>query len=284
MGPEKLLRTVYGEWWMIKPAVHANIRRLLDIRLKRMEEPMPEREGEDFCGEKITLRSMEVVDGVAHIPFAGVLVKGASGWQKGSGAIAHADIERDIRWALDSKDVAAILFDTDSPGGTAAGTPALAKLIAQAANKKPTMAWVEDLCCSAALFALSGCGLMYGNETSEVGAVETYLAIFDWTAAYDEAGVKVEVIANSGGDFVAAGYPGTKLTDDQRDQFKAQVDQIFAMYVSHLEKARPAIQRSSMRGQTFIGDAATDVGMLDCVTTKDQAVRDLRKWAGLTTI
>ena len=224
---------------------------------------------------------MEIKKGIAHIPFAGVLVKGATAMEKGSGALAHEDVFSDLDEALSNSEVKGIFFDCDSPGGTAAGSFELADAIAEAAEKKPTLAWVERLCCSGALLSLSGCGMIYGSKTSEIGAVECYMAWLDASVAMEKAGLRVELIKNKGGEHVAAGYPGHPLTEAQRGQLQAQVDQLYGMYVEHLSQHRIGMKPESMDGRTFIGEAAKEAGLFDAVTTKSQALADLRSWAGL---
>lgn len=281
MRLEKTIRCVMQEPWLIQASYHANIRRLVDMKLRMSpaEFAAQKREGEDVSGGKVELPSMQVVDGVAYIPFAGVLLKGATGFEKGSGALAHEDVEADVNEAIESDEVQAIFFDCDSPGGTAAGSFELADLIAAASEVKPTMAWIERLCCSGALLSLSGCTMIYGSKSSEVGAVETYMAWLDASAALEKEGLKVELVKNTGGTHVAAGMPGHPLNKEQRAQLQAQVDQLYGMYVTHLESVRPQIDRESMDGRTFIGSKAVEYGFMDAVTTKAKAIADLRTWA-----
>lgn len=281
MRLERILRAVRNEPWLILPSSHANICQILDWKLKMTaaEFDAKKREGEDVSGGTIELASMVIEDGIARIPFGGVLIKGATKFEKGSGALAHEDIEADINEAIESPEVRAILLEVDSPGGTVPGSFELADLIAAAAEVKPLMAWVERLCCSAAFLACSGAGMIYGSKTSEIGAVETYCYWIDATAAFDAAGLKVVCIKNTGGTHVAVGMPGQKFTKEQEEEMQSQVDQIFQMYVTHLEEHRPQIKRSAMAGQTFIGTKGIESGMFDAITTKQQALKDLRTWA-----
>jgi len=277
-----LLRAIYSDVWLVTPEKHHQIQELVKLKLTMARQDFQARDREiEISGEKVLLDSMSIEDGVARIPFAGVMVKGAGSFEKWAGAIAHADIEADVQEALASKEVKAIFFDVDSPGGTAAGSFELADLVAYASKRKETMAWVEGQCCSAAFLALSGCDMIYGSKTSEVGAVECYLALLDSSAAYAAQGLKVDVIANTGGTHVGAGMPGTSLSEDQRAEFQHSVDYLYGLYVNHLEKVRPDVPKSAMDGRTFLGKEAVKVKMLDACTTKAQALSDLRSWAGL---
>lgn len=283
MRLERLMRAVMNEPWLITPEKHHQIQHLFEMKLAmtKAEFQMRDREVE-ISGDKVLLDSMTIEGGVARIPFGGVLIKGAGSWEKWAGALSHDDVIADVNEAVADPNVRALFFDVDSPGGTAAGSFELADLVAAAADVKPTMAWVERLCCSAAFLAMSGAGMIYGSRTSEIGAVECYMAWVDSSVAFDRAGLKMEIIKNTGGTHVAAGMRGTSLSDEQRDALQEQVDQLFSEYVAHLEDVRPKVARSSMDGRTFIGNKGIEAGMFDAITTKEQAIKDLRTWAKLT--
>lgn len=120
--------------------------------------------------------------------------------------------------------------------------------------------------------------MIYGGKSSEVGAVEVYMAWIDSRGWFEQRGLKVEIIKPDSLTHAAAGYPGTELTKDQRSYLLTQCEELLAMYVDHLAEHRPNIESDSMRGQTFIGEKAKSAGFLDAVTTKAQAVADLRQW------
>jgi len=279
---EHLMREVYSKPWLITADVHHRIQELMKLKLEMPRKDFQARDRVvEVCGEKVTLASMTIEDGVACIPFGGVLVKGAGDYEKWSGALAHEDVTTDINEALDNPKVSALMFDVDSPGGTCAGSFELAELISEAQQKKPCMAWVEGLCFSAAFLSMSGCGMIYGSRTSELGAIECYLPFCDVSARYKEAGYSMDIIKPDQSTHAAAGYPGTSLTEEQREYMKSQVTDLLEMYVKHLEEVRPNIPKEAMDGRTFFGERAFEVGMLDAVTTKQQAISDLRSFAGI---
>lgn len=277
-----ILHEVYDRPWLLRADVHHRIQQLVKLKLEMSRQDFVMRDRViEVCGDKVTLDSMTVSNGVARIPFAGVLVKGAGDWEKYAGALAHSDVTVDIEEALENPKVGAIMFDVDSPGGTCAGSFELADLVAEANKVKPCLAWVEGLCCSAAFLSMSGCDLIYGSLTSELGAIECYLPFVDVSAAYKKEGYERDIIKPDQSVHAAAGYPGTSLTEEQREYMKAQVTDLLKMYVDHLGEVRPAIPEDAMDGRSFFGHRAVEKGLMDAVTSKTQAVADLRKWAGL---
>jgi ClpP class serine protease len=282
MRLERLAREIYGKPWLTTAEVHHRIHKLFQ---RKLDTPRADFQAKDrtveICGDKITLDSMVVDDGIAMIPFAGVLINGAGDWEKWAGALAHADVTADIEEALSDPQVDALMFLVDSPGGTVAGSFELAELVKQASDQKPTQAFVEGLCCSAAFLSLSACSMIYGTRTCEMGAIECYLPFCDVSARYKDAGYEMDIIKPDQSVHAAAGYPGTSLTDEQREYMKSQVTDLLNMYVAHLEEVRSQVPEEAMDGRTFIGERAIEVGMLDAITTKSQAVADLRKWVDM---
>lgn len=279
MRLERSLRLIFNEPWLLPATYHANLRRLIEMKLSMPAADFQARErgGEGVSGEKVELPSMQVVDGIAHVPFAGVLVKGATLLEKGSGALAHEDVEADLAEAVENPEVRGILFHVDSPGGTAAGSFELADLVAQVNQEKPTWAWIERLCCSGALLSLAGCEQIYGSKTSEIGAVECYMAWLDSSVRMEQQGYRMELVKNTGGEHVAAGMAGHPLTKAQRAQLQSQVDQLFGMYQEHLHAHRQKISDEHMDGRTFIGHAAKNAGFMDTICTRSQCIAQMQK-------
>ena len=279
MRLENVMRLVYDTPWLLTAATHHRIHELVQ---RKLNTPKADFQAKDrtieICGDKVTLESSYVDEGISHVPFKGVLVDGAGDWEKWAGAVAHSDITADIEEALADDQVDAIMFHTDSPGGTVAGSFELAELIVAANAEKPCMALVEGLCCSAAYLSLSGCSMIYGTRTSELGAIECYLPFLDMSARYREAGLEMDIIKPDRSVHAAAGYPGTSLTDEQRAYMKSQVTDLLNMYVNHLQEVRSQIPIEAMDGRTFIGERAMEVGMLDAITSKSQALTDLRAY------
>lgn len=277
-----VLSEIYDKPWLVPAIVHHRIHEIVQLKLNtpRAEFQAKDRTVE-ISGDKVTLESSYNDDGICCIPFNGVLVNRAGDWEKWAGCISHQDIIADIEEALGDDQIDAIMFDVDSPGGTVAGSFELAELIDEANAQKPCWSWIGGMCCSAAFLALSGCNSIYGTVTSELGAIECYLPFCDMSARYREAGLEMDIIKPDQSTHAAAGYPGTSLTEVQREYMKEQVTDLLNMYVAHLREVRPQIPEEAMDGRSFIGERAIQTGMLDAITTKSQAIADLRKWVDM---
>lgn len=268
-------RKLYCEPWAILPEMHA---RIVDIFEKRMAGvPNPFEPDEDDSADDA--RAFDVIDGAAIIPIKGVISKDISNLERMSGAVDLEDTEAMIREALVRGDVESIVLRVNSPGGTVAGVPEVADVIAEANERKPVLAYADGLMASAAYWLASSAGAIYASKSAEVGSVGVYVALLDQSRAYEMAGVRREIIKSSETPYKAAGYPGTALNEDQRKQMQEQVDYLYGQFVGAIN-ARRSVPADSMRGQTFFGERAVSAGLVDSITTMSAAIADSKRLPG----
>ena len=163
---------------------------------------------------------------VGVVELQGALTKRGS--SMGSGADSLLMVGRSVaRFAADDE-VDAIILVIDSPGGTVAGTQEVVQRVAQARESKPVVAWVRDLCASAAYWIASQCDAVYANvPTAYVGSIGTYIGLYDMSVAAEKAGVEAVVVkarADKDHQLKGMAFPGTKLTDEHRAYLQELAD------------------------------------------------------------
>lgn len=272
-----LIEQVYSQPSLITPEAHASIRHLLETRLDDAVNFNPEaaqRQGE-YCGKKVDLPSMQVIDGIAHIPIGGVIGYKLSGFAKYAGAVDTLDVIRDIEEAEADKEVKSVLFDIDSPGGTVAGTHDLGERIQ--AMKKPTAAFTDGMMASAAYWIGSSARKVYATRGAELGSIGVYLPVYDYSRRYEQAGVKVELI--KAGKLKGIGFPGTQLSEEGRAHLQERVTGIYNEFKGHVSKRRGGkVADETMQGQTFNAKEAGDRFLVDSIVrSKADVVTILQK-------
>lgn len=211
---------------------------------------------------------------IAVIRLGGLLMKQVSSMTAGTSTV---QARRDVRAAAADPAVAAILLVIDSPGGTASGTSDLADDVRAAAGKKPTWAFVEDLCASAAYFVASQCDRIDANSAGAlVGSIGTVLALYDRSGEAKLAGVEAVVFAT--GPHKGAGTPGAPITADQRqvlDDLIARMQTTFDAAVMG-GREMDAGQLARVRtGQVWPASQAIDLGLVDEVRSFDATIAAL---------
>jgi signal peptide peptidase SppA len=274
-----IIYAVYSQPWLILPSYHANIRRVVRDRLLTTgaEWKAQDREGVDFSGEAVALPSMRIVDGVAEIPVPGVLLKGATAFEKGMGAVAVEDVMRDIAEALTSDEVGGIFLDVDSPGGTVGGIPELGEAVAAAARIKPVRAFTDGMMCSAAYWMAAGATDILASRSADVGSIGVYVPWIDESEAFSMQGVTVEIIRNEGADLKGMGFPGVPLTEAQREELQNSVNETADEFHGHVTAYRQVSKPlDTFRGQSFSAKNAKDRGLVDEIMDRESALADFR--------
>jgi signal peptide peptidase SppA len=244
---------VYEQPWLITPAKHRAIRNALERRLDGGSdgESMPT-ESEENCPQIM-------MDGTtAIIPINGIIGKHLSMLETMCGGCDVDAIAMMIDEAVQDSNCERILFNISSPGGTVTGVPELGRKMANC--PKPTIAFTDTLCCSAALWLASQCNHFYCTESSDVGSVGVYSVYLDESRALDKEGVTVNAI--TAGKYKMTGASFRPMTDDERKMLQAGVDKIYTQFKEAVTRNR-VISEEDMQGQCFDGQEAVEKGFCD---------------------
>lgn len=123
-------------------------------------------------GQKLeNTHEVTVRDGVAIIPISGPLFAHADMFSRISGATSFEQLHLDLRAALDSPGIGAILLNISSPGGEVEGTESFASAVRDARGQKPIWAYVEGEACSAAYWIASAAERIVTSRTGLLGNI-----------------------------------------------------------------------------------------------------------------
>jgi signal peptide peptidase SppA len=203
-------------------------------------------------------REMEMVGNVAVIPIQGVIGKNLSDLEKLCGSCDVDDISEWVQQAEANPDVHSVVFDINSPGGTTAGVPELADQIF--GMKKPTMAYTDTECLSAAYYLGSQAKRLCASPSADVVNAGVYIAFADVSEAYKMEGVKMEVIKS--GEYKAIGMEGTSLSDKQRKMLQDDVNETHDAFKEAVKRSRKFAKDDDMEGQTYTGKKAAEKGLV----------------------
>ena len=269
----RVAQKLYTEPVMITPDAHGVISQTFEQHVAGEPSSF---DLSDFEQEAPTL---SVVDGVGIIEVSGPISRKISNLERGCGACGVEDISALVAEVLQRDDVVGFALRVDSPGGSGIGTPEVAAEIAAAAKVKPVIAYADGLMASAVYYLSAGCSAIYAAPSSLVGSIGTYIAILDQSRAAEMQGVKVELF--KAGRLKAAGYPGTAMSEEQKTQMQGLVDGMNDSFRGFVQAGRGGVvDVESMQGQVFTAAEAMDRGLVDSLSSFDDAVRDVRALAG----
>ena len=197
-------------------------------------------------------------DGVGVIPVYGVIGKGLTPLEKMMGAADVDELSAAIDAFAMNPDVTRIALQVSSPGGTVTGVEELANKIRGLG--KPTLAYTDSEMASAAYWIGSAADRVVASPSATVGSIGVYIAIPDYSAAAEMAGIKMVVLKS--GKFKGAGIEGTSLNPDQIENLQASVDTIHGEFKDAVLMKRKMVKAEAMEGQTFSGKQAAAQGLV----------------------
>lgn len=207
----------------------------------------------------------------AVIPIYGVIMPHASMMDQMSGAASLDQIRGDFREAMADEDVARVVFDIDSPGGSVEGVEEFADEVRSRRGEKPMTAVANYLMASAAYWIGSQADEVIASPSSLVGSIGVYAIHQDLSGAYELLGVRPTII--KAGKFKAEGNDMEPLSDDARAHFQESVDDSYEAFTSGVAKGRgvtaAAVRAGYGEGRALTSKRAKAAGLVDRVDTLD---------------
>ena len=219
---------------------------------------------------------LSVEDGVGVVAITGPMLRNPDIFDRIIlGACDTGELINAVAEAATRPDIEAIFLDIDSPGGSVNGTPELAQAVADASKTKYVYAFSAGQMCSAAYWVASQADAIYATPSARIGSIGVILPVVDSSAAFEQAGLKVEVFA--AGKFKSAGTPGTSLTDDQRAWLQSEVEETAADFHAAVLARGRKIPDEAMEGQTFSARKAMRFNLAGMVASRAEALSRLCK-------
>lgn len=189
---------------------------------------------------------------------------------KGSyGGTSTERLSQVIREAGDDTKIGAIVLNMMSPGGLVFGTAEAGDAIHDVRQIKPVIAVASPYSFSAAHWLATQCTAFYASTSAEVGSVGVRGGHVDMSGFEEKIGMKTTLIASSPEKI--AGHPYAPLSDEDRAELQAEIDECNATFVAAIARGR-GIQAADVpkihgTGRTFSAQKAAQLGITDGVMT-----------------
>lgn len=176
--------------------------------------------------------------------------------------------------AANNSNIIGAVFIFDSPGGSVSGTEEFANCIKD--FNKPKIGIVEDMCASAAYWAISQCDEVYAcNSTSRIGSIGTMVSFADMQPYWESQGVKFHEIyadasVDKNKDFIEA-------RKGNYDLVKETLNGINNIFIASVTGARKGLnKKETLTGKMFLAADAQAVGLIDGMMCEEDAVQKVR--------
>lgn len=267
-----ILQAIYDTPWAILPAKLAEI-----VAVAKRHAAGVQLSAEEIEAVKAAARKPDVRAGggaVAVLPLFGSIFPRANLMTEMSGATSAERFATLFRSALADPDVASIVIDVDSPGGAVSGVPELADLIFGARGQKPVVAVANHLAASAAYWVATAADELVVTPSGEVGSIGVFAAHEDWSRAYDQAGVTVNLV--SAGKYKTEANPYEPLGEEARAAIQGRVNDYYGMFTQAVARQRGVkvgdVRDGFGEGRVVGAREAVRLGMADRIGTLDETI------------
>lgn len=209
-----------------------------------------------------------VVDGIAVIEIAGVLIHRGSWIGQSSGQTSYEGIAAQIDAAASDPSVRGIALDIDSFGGEVAGVFDLADRIRAIRGSKPVWAFVAEHAFSAGYALASQGDRILLPRTGAVGSIGVVVMHADLSSQLDQDGVRVTLIHS--GQHKVDGNPYAPLPEAVQGDIQREIDVLRFLFAETVAAGRAGrlSQEAALATEaaTYRGADAVSAGLADEVT------------------
>jgi protease-4 len=225
---------------------------------------------------------------IAVIEGEGAIVTGRDGGGNpfaGGSTIYSDDVADAIYAAIRAKDVKAIVFRVNSPGGSdTASEQIVAAIRAAKAAKKPVVVSMGTYGASGGYWIAAEASSIVAQPSTLTGSIGVFGGKFAVGPALARFGVDVRQL-NVGSSYSGAFGMGREWTPQERAAFAGWMDRIYDTFVARVAEGRNlpvARVREIAKGHVWTGAQAKQLGLVDELGGFYQAVDKAKTLAGLT--
>ena len=216
------------------------------------------------------------IGNVALIPVKGVIMTEKGSGFFGESIVSSTDINSFIEDAGKDSSIKAIIFEIDSPGGSAVASEEIANAIKKV--NKTTVALIRESGTSGAYWIASATDYIIANRMSITGSIGVISSYLDFSGLLQDYNVTHERLV--AGDYKDIGTPLKKMTNAEREIFQSKIGKIHEFFIDEVAKNRNLPKekvKEISTGLFYIGSEAKELGLVDELGGKEEAVNYLEK-------
>ncbi len=224
--------------------------------------------------------SPEVITGnVAIIPVVGPITTFGSSGLFDEDVVVSSEIVRKIEKAAETDSVKAIVFEINSPGGSAVASDEIGQAIKKL--EKPTVAWIRQVGASGGYWVASTCDYIFANRMSITGSIGVIGSYLNFAEFIDDYNVSYERFVS--GDMKDFGSPFKRVTAKERKYWQSKLDMIHDFFKEEVATNRDLTFEevdTLADGGVFLGVEAFESGLVDELGGYDEIEAYLEKLLG----
>lgn len=271
----RVSRFVSQQVWAIRESTLDVMVEILRMRAAGIELTQEEVQARIGAGPGRTLTSRAGAVGVLGL--YGVISPRMNMMTQISGGTSLDQWLHAFRQLRDDPEVASIVIDGDTPGGSVHGLIEAGNEIFKAREVKQIIGTVNHVVASAGLWLMSACSEIVCSPSGEIGSLGCYMVHEDWSKANEMMGVKPKYI--SYGKYKTEGNFDEPLSEEGEAYLQEQVDRVGQRFEKTVSKFRDVplskVRNEFGQGRMLTAEDALAVGMVDKIGTLDETITRL---------
>ncbi|MBI3027235.1 signal peptide peptidase SppA [Candidatus Woesearchaeota archaeon] len=218
---------------------------------------------------------------VAEIPIEGIIIGTEDSESFFESATTSLDTVELIEKADKNPHIKAIILKISSPGGSAVASEEIADAVKKA--NKTTVAWIREAGASGAYWIASAADYIVANRASVTGSIGVIASYLEFPELLERYNVTYRRLVS--GRYKDIGSPFKEMTEEEKAIFQQNLDVIRDYFVSEVAKNRDMSKKDVERaanGLFYLGAQAKDLGLVDELGGKEEAIAYIEKKEGIT--
>jgi protease-4 len=227
----------------------------------------------------IVSKAQSVTANVAVIHVEGMIVSDGAGSMFGQASTSSPNLIDLIKQADEDKNIKAIIFEINSPGGTPVATEEIATAIKKV--KKPTVAVIRETGASGAYWVATATNHIFASRLSVTGSIGVLASYVDFSGFMKDHNITYNRIV--GGEYKDVGSPLKPLTAEERKLFEHVIDitheEFIGAVAANRKMPRAEVEKLA-NGFVYLGIEAQQLGLIDEIGDMDTALAYVEKKIG----
>ncbi|MEM4268072.1 MAG: signal peptide peptidase SppA [Candidatus Woesearchaeota archaeon] len=217
---------------------------------------------------------------MAVIPINGVITaeKGSSFF--GDEASSSTEIIKMINQADKNPAIKAIIFEINSPGGSAVASDEVSQRIKKL--NKTNVAYIREIGTSGAYWIASSTDRVFANRMSITGSIGVIGSYLEFSGLFRRYNVTYERLVS--GEYKDIGSPYKEMTEKEREIYQKNLDIIRNYFVEEVANNRGIPKKEVDKianGLFYLGVQAKELGLIDDFGGREEAVKYVEEKLGI---
>ncbi len=217
---------------------------------------------------------------VALISIDGVIIGGDDSDYLFESVTNSMDTVELIEKAVSNPSIKAIIFEINTPGGSAVASEEIANAVKR--TNKTTVAWIREVGASGGYWIASATDHIVANRVSITGSIGVIASYLEFPGLLDKYNVTYRRLVS--GKYKDIGSPLKEMSEEEKTIFQKNLDEIRDYFVSEVAKNRQMSKKDVDKianGLFYLGSQAKELGLVDEVGGKDEAIRYIEEKEGI---